>query len=363
MVPGGRAFVELLQRVWDDGDALLPIDPRLAGPARRRLLEALQPGWLVDPEGEQHRLDDGRPIEEGDALVVATSGSTGPPKGVIHTHASVTASARASSARLQVDPTRDRWLGCLPLAHIGGLSVVTRALLTGTPLELHPGFDAAAVDDAARRGATLVSVVPTALARIDPSGFRHLVVGGAAPTAALPPNAVTSYGSTETGSACAYDGLALDGVDLRLDDDGQVAVRGPVLLRAYRDGTDPRDPQGWYSTGDHGHLDAEGRLVVDGRLDDLIITGGENVWPTPVEQVLARVAGVAEVAIVGRPDPEWGHRVVAVVVPTDRRRPPSLDDLREAVRAELAAFAAPRQLELVDALPRTLLGKVERHRL
>jgi o-succinylbenzoate---CoA ligase len=363
MVPGSPAFVDLLQRVWDDGDALLPLDPRLAGPARRRLLDALHPGWLIDPEGERHRRADGRATEEGDALVVATSGSTGPPKGVVHTHDSVAASARASSARLAVEPDRDRWLGCLPLAHIGGLSVVTQALLTGTPLELHAGFEAAAVDDAARRGATLVSVVPTALARIDPTGFRRLVVGGAAPPAGLPPNAVTSYGSTETGSACAYDGRALDGVELRVDPDGQVAVRGPVLLRAYRDGTDPRDGQGWFATGDHGHLDADGGLVVDGRLADLIITGGENVWPTPVEQLLAQVPGVAEVAVIGRPDPEWGQRVVAVVVATDPDRPPTLDLLRTAVKAELAAFAAPRQLDLVDALPRTLLGKVERHRL
>ncbi len=263
-------------------------------------------------------------MEEGDALVVATSGSTGAPKGVVHTHASVAASARASSARLAVDPARDRWLGCLPLAHIGGLSVVTRAVLTGTPLELHPRFDAAAVDDAARRGATLVSVVPTALARIDAGGFRKLVVGGAAPPDRLPPNAVTSYGSTETGSACAYDGVALDGVELRLAPDGEIQVRGDVLLRAYRDGSDPRLADGWYPTGDHGRLDPDGRLEVDGRLDDLIITGGENVWPQAVEAVLAATPAVAEVAVVGRPDPEWGQQVVALVVSGTgprRRRP------------------------------------------
>ena len=115
-VPGGSAFVEALQRAWDQGDAVAPIDPRLPGPARAAVLEALAPTRLVDERGDEHRLEGGRPVEEGDAIVVATSGSTGAPKGVVHTHASVAASAEASSARLDVDPDSDRWLACLPLA-------------------------------------------------------------------------------------------------------------------------------------------------------------------------------------------------------------------------------------------------------
>ena len=363
MVPGGPGFVDELQRIWDAGDALLPVDPRLPAPALAELTTSLRPTWLVDPDGERHRCSGGHEVEEGDALVVATSGSTGPPKGVVHTHDSVAASARASSARLEVDPARDRWLGCLPLAHVGGLSVVTRALLTGTPLEVHPRFDAAAADDAARRGATLVSVVPTVLARIDPTGFRRLVVGGAAPPADLPPNAVTSYGLTETGSACVYDGWALDGVEVRTGPEGQIQVRGEVLLRVYRDGSDPRDDQGWLTTGDHGRLDDAGRLTVDGRVDDLIVTGGENVWPAPVERILSGAPGVAEVAVVGRPDPEWGQVVVAVVVAADPASPPSLDELRVAVQEHLPAYSAPRRVELVGSLPRTLLGKVSRRHL
>jgi len=362
-VPGGPAFVPALQRAWDRGDAVAPIDPRLPGPARAAVLQALAPTLLVDERGEEHRLEGGRPVEEGDAIVVATSGSTGAPKGVVHTHASVAASAEASSARLGVDPERDRWLACLPLAHIGGLSVVLRARHTGTPLEVHDGFDAAAVEDAARRGATLVSVVPTALARIDASLFRALVVGGAAPHVELPPNAVTSYGLTETGSACVYDGWPLDGVEVRIGRDGELEVRGPMLLRAYRDGRDPKDAEGWFATADAGRVDERGRVTVHGRVDDVIVTGGEKVWPAAVERVLSEVDGVAEVAVVGRDDAEWGHRVVAVVVPVDRNRPPALAELREAARAELPPYAAPRAVELVEALPRTALGKVLRRPL
>jgi O-succinylbenzoic acid--CoA ligase len=361
-LPGGPAFVETLQRVWDRGDALLPLDPRLPRPALDQLLEVLAPSRLIDEAGDEHRQHGGRPTEAGDALVVPTSGSTGVPKGVVHTHASVAASAEATSARLHVDPDRDRWLCCLPLAHVAGLSVVTRALHTGTPLEVHTGFDAEAVMDAARRGATLSTVVPTALARIDPAAFRKLVVGGSAPPPVLPPNAVVSYGMTETGSAFVYDGVPLDGAEVRIVD-GEIQVRGPMVTRAYRDGTVPTDADGWLATNDAGEWDGEGRLVVHGRRGDLIITGGEKVWPTAVEQVLGRHPAIAEVAVIGRPDPVWGYTVVAVVVPRDPADPPGLDSLRAQVKEVLPAYCAPRALEVVEALPRTLLGKVERRSL
>lgn len=318
----------------------------------------MRPTLLVGASGDRRRLD-GDGVETGDALVIATSGTTGTPKGVVLTHAAVEASARATSSFLGVDPAVDRWLACLPLAHVGGLSVVTRALVSGTPVEVHDGFDAAAVDASE---ATLVSLVGTALGRIDPSRWRRIVLGGSAPPPDRPANSVATYGLTETGSGVIYDGWPLDGVEVRIVD-GEVRVRGPMLLRAYRDGTTPLDDDGWLATGDEGALDADGMLRVFGRRGDMIVTGGENVWPEPVERRLEQHPSVARAALVGRPDPEWGHRVVAVVVPERGATVPSLDTLRSWVRDELPVWAAPKELEVVDRLPTTALGKVRRSEL
>ncbi|HEX2063121.1 MAG TPA: AMP-binding protein [Acidimicrobiales bacterium] len=340
----GPQFVDGLLAAWDSGDAVLPVDPRVPAVARARLLADMGAG---------------RPVEDGDALVVATSGTTGRPKGVVLTHDAVRASALAVSRRLGVGPG-DRWLACLPLAHVAGLAVVTRAVLTGTPLDVLAGFDAAAV---AASTATLVSLVPTTLRRVDPTRFRVVLLGGAAAPSGLPPNVVTTWGMTETGSGVVHDGVPLDGVEVRTDTEGQLLVRGPMLLRCYRDGTDPKDADGWLPTGDVGEVGQDGRVSVHGRLDDLIVTGGENVWPHAVEGVLRAHPEVRDVAVVGRPDDEWGQRVVAVVVPDDPSRPPALESLRAWAREHLPAFAAPRELRLVGELPRTAAGKVERHAL
>jgi len=295
---------------------------------------------------------------------MATSGTTGVPKGVVLTHAAVRASAVATSTRLGVDPGRHRWLSCLPLNHVGGLSVVCRALVSGTGLDVLPGFDVAAVE--ARSGPdVLVSLVPTALARLRGVPFHTVVLGGSAPPARLAPNVVTTYGLTETGSGVVYDGRPLDGVEVRIGPGSQIFLRGPMLLRAYRDGTVPlvalpSDGEGWLPTGDAGAWDAEGRLVVSGRLSELIVTGGENVWPAPVEAVLRGHPLVADVVVAGRPDPEWGEEVVAWVIPAGAGHPPTLDELRGLVRDTLAAYAAPRRLVLVDRFPRTSIGKVQR---
>ena len=351
-LPGGPAFVDALRAVWDRGDAALPVDQRLPRAALALLLDAMRPSSVVDAQGDESLLPDGRPTDDGDALVVATSGTTATPKGVVLTHAAVAASAVASSARLGVIAD-DHWLACLPLSHVGGLSVVTRALHTGARLTVLAGFD---VDEVERSGATLISLVSTALRRIDASLFRRILLGGAGPPPDLPPNVVTTYGMTETGSGVVYDGFPLDGVELRISA-GEVHIRCPMLFRCYRDGTSPL-VDGWFATGDAAHLDASGALVVEGRIDELIITGGENVWPQAVEAVLSEHPAVRDVAVAGRPDAEWGEVVVAYVVAGGT--PPSLDELRDHVKVSLPAYNAPRLLVLVEEVPRTALGKIVR---
>lgn len=325
-----------LTTAWERGDAVLPIDPSLPAPARARLLEELRPGDEV---------------EVGDALVVATSGTTGTPRGVVLTHAAVQASVAAVHRRLEVDTATDRWLACLPLSHVGGLLVVVRALLTGTAFTFGGGESTG--------DATLVSVVPTLLDRMDTSRFRVVLVGGAADSRDRADNVVHTYGMTETAGGVVYDGVPLDGTEVRFDQQGQVEVRGPSLMRCYRDGADPKGPGGWMPTGDVGEV-VGGRVVIHGRASELIITGGENVWPGPVEAVLQTHPGVADVAVVGRPDEEWGERVVAVVVPTDSTRPPNLGELRSWVKDQLPAYSAPHELVLAESLPRTAAGKLRR---
>ena len=338
-LPGGPEFVDELRHVWDAGDAAFPVDQRLPRSAKRELCAAMRVGDEVQP---------------GDALVMVTSGSTGTPKGVVLTHDAVAASARATSDRLDVHPD-DHWLACLPLSHVGGLSVVTRALHTGTQLTVLPGFDATAIEDA---GATLVSLVATALARIDPSRFRTIVLGGSRPPDDRPANCVTTYGMTETGSGVVYDGVPLDDVEVDITPDGEIRLRAPMLLRCYRDGSSPLDADGWFATGDLGVWLPDGQLHVAGRRGDLIITGGENVWPEAVEAALADHSGVADVMVRGVDDPEWGQVVEALIVPVGA--PPTLDSIRAHVKAHHPAFMAPRRLAVVESLPRTSLGKLRR---
>ena len=419
--PPGPAWADELRRCWDRGDAVLPVDHRLPRPAVDVLYAALRPTAVVTAgEGNMTARSDGRLAEPGDALVLATSGTTGAPKGVVLTQHAIEASARATSARLDIDPALDTWLCCLPLAHAGGLGVLTRAMITSTPVVVQGRFDArelaaeaARLRSAGRRAC--VSLVATALRRVDPAWFRVVLLGGdapptwgattwgaptwaptwgaaplgaptGAPTGATagapawgdgrPPSVVVTYGMTETGGGCVYDGRPLDGVSVIVVD-GQIMVRGPLLARAYRSagadqplvdlcdltsGSEGGD-DGWFATGDGGRWDGNGRLVVDGRLGDVIVTGGEKVWPAPVESVLRTCPGVVAVAVIGRDDLEWGERVVAVVVPADPSNPPTLGALRAAVCEHLPAWAAPKQIELVAALPTTALGKLKRGEL
>jgi O-succinylbenzoic acid--CoA ligase len=384
-LPGGVGFVDALRAIWDTGDAAAPLDPRLPAAARRVMLDALRPTRIVGSDGEQHALPDGIPVEDGDALVVATSGTLGYPKGVVLTHDAVAASASATSARLGIDPARHAWLACLPLAHIGGLAVVTRSIVTGTPVVVMPGFEAEAVERAGRTGrVTHVSLVATALQRLDPSVFACILLGGSKAPDALPSNVVSTYGMTETGSGVVYDGRPLEGVEVSFrpprgtdagDEagsavaartEGEILVRAPMLFRCYRGGEDGRveGPDGvpdWFATGDAGRLDTDGKLMVSGRIEDVITTGAEKVWPDLVERILIAHPGVAEVAVWKRADAEWGERVVAWVVPSDDA--PSLEELRQIVADGIAPWAAPKELVLVDDLPRTAAGKVRRREL
>lgn len=352
----GPAFVAALLAAWEAGDAVLPVDPRLPVATAADLERAMRVGDDVGPD---------------DALVIATSGTTGPPKGAVLTHAAVAAAARATSDRLRIDPGSDRWLACLPVAHAGGLSVVTRALLTDTPLTALPRFDVETVVAAAQAGCTRVSLVARALAQLPAGLFRTVLLGGDRPPPGPPPECVVTYGLTETGGGVVYDGVPLDGVEVRVDDDaaqvgfgagevGSVSLRGPMLLRAYRDGTDPKDSEGWLDTGDAGRWTDTGRLEVIGRRGDLIVTGGEKVWPGPVEEVLRSHPAIGDVAVVGRTDPDWGQRVVAYVESAPGHAAVPLADLRAWTKERLPVYAVPRQVEWLDALPRTALGKIAR---
>ena len=364
----GPNFVEALQRIWDNGDAALPVDQRLPAEARSTLFTALAPAVILTDAGETV-CHNSVPMLDGDALVVPTSGTTGIPKGVVLSHAAVRASAVATSARIGIDRDRHRWLSCLPLAHIGGLSVVTRALHTNTPLIVLESFDAAAVEAAPALGATHTSLVVSAFQRVDPTRWECIVVGGSAMPADLPANTLRTYGMTETGSGVVYNGRPLDGVEVRVVND-RLELRGPMLFRSYRqhdangaltpEGNNPLDADAWFATGDGGALLRDGTVVVFGRVGDVIVTGGEKVWPDSVEKVLRSASGVAEVAVAGRPDATWGATVVAWVVPTDPANPPTLELLREHTKQFLPAYAAPYKLKLCRSLPRTATGKIQR---
>ena len=351
-LPGGRQFVDELQRAWGAGDAVLPLDQRFDESTKLDLVRQLRASVVIDATGTA-TIEQGSPVEDGDALVMATSGTTGIAKGVVLTHDALRASAHATSDALRVSDD-DHWLACLPLSHVGGLSVVVRSLVMGTPLTVHDGFDAEEVTNAAHSGCTLVSLVPTTLARIDTSLFRTILLGGSRPPASRPPNVIATYGLTETGSGIVYDGRPIPGVEISIGDDDEILVRGPMLMREYRDGSTSIDFDGWLHTGDAGTFD-NGILSVTGRLDDLIKTGGEKVWPDAVEKALTGLVDPSCICVVGVEDPEWGERVVIVTsVELD------LAEVKAKVRAALPPYCVPKDIVRVDELPTTAIGKIRR---
>lgn len=351
-LPTCDAFVAAVQRIWDDGDVVLPLDQRLPQVARREVARRFGTSVVVDETGRT-TVDGGREYAHDDVLVIATSGSTGIPKGVIHSRATLTASSRLVTDRLSLGAD-DHWLACLPVAHIGGFGVVARALATGARLTCIPRPDSDTIAAAAADGATHTALVPAILSRIDPQRWSTILVGGAAVPRNRPSNVVATYGLTETCGGVVYDARPLNDVDVRIVDD-EIHLRTPTLCRGYVDG-EPTVSDGWLHTGDVGTF-VDGALHVNGRRDDLIISGGSKVWPQPVEEVLRRHPLVADVVVRGVPDEEWGSIVCAWIVPMGTASPPTLASLRDAVRAELSDVAAPRRMVLLDAIPRSALGK------
>jgi O-succinylbenzoic acid--CoA ligase len=260
-----------------------------------------------------------------------------------------------SQARLQTDSST-HWLLCLPVSHVAGFSVLARSIVLGNPISILPKFDEGEVQAAANNGATHVSLVPTTLNRIDPSIFDTILLGGAAAPPDLPANVITTYGMTETFGGIAYNALPLDGVEVRVRDE-HIDVRSPSLFRTYRGASTTDSIDGWYQTGDNGTFTND-VLQVFGRSDDMIITGGENVWPNAVEKIISTIPGVERVVISGIDDAQWGQRVVAWIVSSNAVAP-SLEGVRQHVKQQLPSFCAPSELRIVREIPTTSLGKVD----
>ncbi|MGC8465396.1 MAG: class I adenylate-forming enzyme family protein [Acidimicrobiales bacterium] len=360
-------YAEAIRRIWDQGDVFFPLDLRLSPALQSSQLELVGPHAIMTTDGELHPCEYGHRavVQDGDAYIVLTSGTTGAPKAVIHTHQSVRSSVEASLEALAFDPQTDRWICALPPAHVGGLSVILRALHTKTPVDILSSFDPIAIEEAQRRGATHISIVRAALATVDISRFKTVLYGAQAPPSDLPKNVVTTYGMTETGSGVVYDGTPLQGVEITIDEtSSEILLRAPMLARAYGDGSSLTDRDGYFHSGDLGYFNDEGRLCVKGRITDVVNTGGEKVFPTPVEELLESLPSVREAAIIGVPDPIWGELVTAVIVaePTASTTP-SLAELSELIRAHFEPWVAPRQGFLAPSLPRTNLGKLQRNTL
>jgi o-succinylbenzoate---CoA ligase len=357
-LPPGLAFCELLHAVPRRGAVFVPLDPA-GSPAPR------QPAPARPTAG---RL---ATTVEPDAVhsVIHTSGTTGEPKAVELTYANHAASAAAAADALGVHPD-DRWLCPLPLHHVGGLGVLIRCVLNRTTAVVHERFDVDRVRGTLEGGeVTLASLVPTMLARLrerglrEAPGLRAIALGGGPIPAGLLEWAgdmgipvVPVYGMTETGSqiVAGSPGRPLRGVELEIGTDGEILVRGPMVARGEL-GSD-----GWLHTGDLGRIDADGRLHVEGRLKELIVTGGENVAPLEVEQALLAHPAVEDAGVAGRPDPEWGEAVTAFVV---LRKQASAEELRRWCRERLAPSKVPKAVHTVDALPRNRGGKLLRGRL
>jgi o-succinylbenzoate---CoA ligase len=322
--------------------------------------------------------------------IIHTSGTTGQPKGAMLTFGNFQASAAGSADNLGVS-ANDRWIACMPLFHVGGLSILLRSAIYGTTVVLQPSFDAMHVNDALRKeGATLLSVVATMLRRMldadnesYPPTVRAVLVGGGpvaedvlrrALARGLP--VVQTYGLAEATSQVATlapvdalthlgsAGRPLGSTSVRIESEhgepGEILVRGPIVFPGYYGDPAASDRalrDGWLRTGDIGQMDGEGYLTVLDRRDDLIVSGGENIYPAEVEAIIESHASVTEAAVIGEANDEWGQQAVAVVVPGAGFEP---DELLPWLKGRLAPFKIPQRIQVVDALPRTASGKLQR---
>jgi O-succinylbenzoic acid--CoA ligase len=368
--PGAR-WLPVLRHARRVGAAILPIDLRLSAAERAALVDISKPTVIVDENGV--RRGDGTPIDPEIALVIATSGTSGQPRLAELPALAVEVAVAASASAIDARP-EDRWLSCLPLAHIGGLLVPERHLLLGAPITFRRRLTRSVVTRLA--DVRFTSLVPTQLmrlldARADLGRFRAILVGGSGMDADLVTRAadtgvrvVATYGMTETCGGVVYAGRPLDGVEVRTARWGELLIRGPTLMRGYRldeaASIAAFEPGGWLRTGDGGEVGSDGTVRVHGRLADVIVSGGEKIWPAEVESVLSTHPAVAAVLVSGSPDREWGHRVVVRVVPRRRSDPPTLESLRDYAAETIARHKLPRELIIVDQLDRTALGKVRR---
>jgi o-succinylbenzoate---CoA ligase len=379
-----REQVVLAHALMKVGAALLPFNPRLTAEERAAIVAAEEPIVDLDDPGELTQTEADLPLlgeHDMDAICarVMTSGSTGAPRAIELTYGNFLWSAVGSAFNIGVDPA-DRWLCCLPLSHISGLGIVMRSTIYGTAAVVHDGFDVDRVAASLENdGITIVSLVTTMLTRLleagaDLSGPRAILVGGG-PVPEEPleeaiakgATVVQTYGLTETCSQVTTlapadasrklgsAGRPLLTTHLRIED-GEILVQGPTVAPGRV------DADGWLHTGDLGHIDEEGFLYVEDRIDDMIVTGGENIVPAEVEAVLLRHPGVADAAVVGREDPEWQQAVTAVVVLQDGSEA-TPDELRRHCAESLAGFKVPKRVELAAALPRTPSGKLLRRAL
>jgi len=379
-----REQVVLMHALMKVGAALLPLGPRLTPEEREAIVSAVDPIIDLDDPGQLTQTEADMPLlgehDMDDVCCrVLTSGSTSTPRPIPLSYGNFLWNAVGSGFNIGVLP-EDRWLCCVPPSHIAGLGIVMRSVIYGTAAVVHDGFDVDRVGEALERdGITQVSLVATMLTRlldagVDLSGPRAILVGGGpVPEGPLEEalakgaTVVQTYGLTETCSQVTTlapadakrklgsAGRPLLTTHLRIQE-GEILVQGPTVAPG------SADPDGWLHTGDLGHIDEEGFLYVDDRIDDMIVTGGENVVPSEVEEVLLRHPEVSEAAVIGREDPEWQQAVTAVVV-LENGSQATPDELRRHCAESLAGFKVPKRVELASALPRTPSGKLMRRAL